>query len=307
MYNPLHIVRTSIHRGIALVVATFLRPGATYDRANFRLWERHGYHVTPKHFYSPIPDTDTLKQYRFPSSHIPGIDLQPEAQLQLLRAFMAYQDEFKHIPLHSSNEAVFSLDNDAFTGIDPLVYYCMLRHFKPKTVIEIGSGHSTLLGAQATQANPSTHYICIDPWPRSFIAKGVGSVEFIKERVETLDLGLFSALQPGDILFVDSSHVVRTASDVCFIILELLPRLPAGVIIHFHDIFLPYEYPKEWVIQQQRFWTEQYLLQAYLAENKLVEVLLANQYLVRQHETAVKAVFAHASHIDGASFWIRKR
>ena len=107
-------------------------------------------------------------------------------------------------------------------------------------------------------------------------------------------------------LFIDSSHVIRTAGDVCFIFLEVLPRLAPGVIVHVHDIFLPFDYPKDWLITQQRFWTEQYLLQAYLTENPHAEVLLASHYLSVVHPREVKRAFPGALHIHGGSFWFRK-
>ena len=150
------------------------------------------------------------------------------------------------------------------------------------------------------------HYVCIDPWPREFISRGVPGIEFIRKKVEDLDLDLFQQLQENDILFVDSSHVVRTAGDVCFEILEMLPRLAKGVIVHFHDIFLPFEYPKDWIVGQHRFWTEQYLLQAYLAENNHVEVLFANHFLSKEYEEEVRQNFPKALWIDGGSFWTRK-
>lgn len=299
--------RKYMHRAAAHIVATILRPGAVYDSENFRLWERNGYHITPSHFYYPIPDTRDLENKAFQPSELPGIDLRTEYQFELItRMFSRFSSEYNAFPTKSFDPTVFYLDNDAFAGIDPYIYYCMIRNFKPRTIIEVGSGHSTLLGAQAARANDSTRYICIDPWPRQFIARGVPDIELIQCRVEDVDMGMFRHLQSNDILFIDSSHVIRTAGDVYFMFLEVLPRLPSGVIIHIHDIFLPFEYPKDWLINQQRFWTEQYLLQAYLAENNHAEVLFASHYFSTTHPHEVKQVFPKALHIDGGSFWIRK-
>ena len=182
----------------------------------------------------------------------------------------------------------------------------MIRHFKPETVLEVGSGHSTLLGAQACRLNESTRYLCIDPWPRDFIAGGVPGTELIREKVENLGIELFQQLQRNDILFVDSSHVIRTASDVCFIILEVLPRLAEGVIVHFHDIFLPFEYPKEWIVERRLFWTEQYLLQAYLTENNRAKVVFANHFMSETYTEEVRQTFPNALWIGGGSLWIVK-
>ena len=237
----------------------------------------------------------------------PGIDFRPEDQLSLLaESFTQFSQEYNAIPIKPTGSTSFYLDNDAFIGIDPYIYYCMIRQFKPNTVVEVGSGHSTLLGVQASQASNSTRYICIDPWPREFIARGVPGIEFIRQKVEDLDIDLFLALKQNDILFVDSSHVVRTGGDVNFILLEVLPRLAPGVIVHFHDIFLPYDYPKEWIVQQQRFWTEQYLLQAYLTENNHVEVLFSTYFISKRHREEIHQTFPNALWIGGSSFWIRK-
>lgn len=288
------------------LTASILRPGATYIPENFKLWERRGYHVTPVHFYSPIPDTREMERREFRSSACTGIDLRATTQLGLLRDFSRFAPEYDALPRAPVDNGGFYLQNDAFQGIDPHVYCCMQRHFQPKTIIEVGSGYSTLLGAQIARHN-DTRYLCIDPWPRDFVSKGIAGVEFIKSRVEDLDVSLFTQLQANDILFVDSSHVVRTASDVCFLILEVLPRLKAGVIVHFHDIFLPFEYPKEWITKNHSFWTEQYLLQAYLSDNTHAEVLFANHFMATTYPTEIRATFSRVMWANGASFWIRKR
>jgi hypothetical protein len=202
---------------------------------------------------------------------------------------------------------LFYLDNDAFGGVDPHIYYCILRHFRPRTVVEIGSGFSTLLGAQASERNSTTRYICVDPWPRSFVGAGIPGVEHIQKRVEELDAGFFEQLQEGDVLFIDSSHVVRTAGDVCFLVLDVLPRLASGVIIHFHDIYLPFDYPDELIIERQMFWTEQYLLQAYIADNSRVEVLFATNFVACECPEELQRVFPRALWWGGGSFWMRKR
>ena len=300
-------IKRYIHRFVSHMVAVTLRPGAVYDRENFRLWERRGYHITPIHFYYPIPDTRELELKNFQISELPGINMRQEFQLKLMKeTFAGFSEEYNRLPARPNNSKHFYLDNDAFTGIDPFVYYCMIRHFQPKTIIEVGSGHSTLLGAQACRLGQATRYVCIDPWPREFISGGVPGVELICEKVEDQDIEFFQQLRPNDILFVDASHVVRTAGDVCFIILEVLPRLASGVVVHFHDIFLPFDYPRELVIEQQRFWSEQYLLHAYLAENDSVEVLFASQFISTKYAEETRKTFPNALSIGGASFWIRK-
>jgi hypothetical protein len=307
MKNFIGAIKRFLHKVIAYIVAIILHPGAIYSFENFRLWEKRGYHITPLHFYYPIPDTRELEIKDLPISELPGINMRPEFQLKLMKeTFSRFSEDYKKFLVEPTNSNHFYLDNDAFTGIDPFIYYCMIRHFQPSTIIEVGSGHSTLLGAQACHITPSTRYISIDPWPREFISKGVPGVELLCQRVEDLDVEFFQQLKPNDILFIDSSHTIRTSGDVSFLVLEVIPRLASGVVIHFHDIFLPYDYPKEWLIEQQRFWTEQYLLQAYLSENDHVEVLFASQFVTTKYPREVWQAFPNALSIGGASFWMRK-
>ena len=297
--------RRYTHRAIAYLVSIVLRPEALFDRFNFRLWQKRGYHITPIHFYYPIPDTRQLSAYPDPSES-PGIDFRPEFQLRLLReVFPCFAAEYAGFPATPSEAGTFYLGNGSFDGIDPHVYYALIRHFKPKTVIEVGSGYSTLVGVQASRMNGATRYLCIDPWPRADIA-GVPGVELLRRKVEETNIEVFLTLGRNDILFVDASHVVRTGGDVCFIILEVLPRLAEGVIVHFHDIFLPFEYPREWLLERHLFWTEQYLLQAYLADNSRVEVLFASNYISKKYPREVQEAFPGAVWHGGGSFWIRK-
>lgn len=300
-------VKRYTHRLLAYLVAIILRPGSVHNPENFKLWERRGYHILPIHFYYPIPNTLDLDKKIFQPSELPGMDLRPMFQLRLMKeAFTKFSQEYESFPTEPINSGIFHLDNDAFGGIDPFIYWCMIRHFQPSTILEVGSGHSTLLGAQACSLNKATRYLCIDPWPREFISEGVHGVKLIREKVEDIDLALFLQLRRNDILFIDSSHVIRTAGDVCFLLLEVLPRLTKGVIIHFHDIFLPFDYPKEWIVERQRFWTEQYLLQSYLAENDHVEVLFTSHFISKRHTEDVRQAFPNALWIGGGSFWIRK-
>ena len=125
--------------------------------------------------------------------------------------------------------------------------------------------------------------------------------------MEDLDLEFFSQLDSGDILFIDSSHTVKIGGDVNYLFLEVLPRLKPGVIVHVHDIFLPFDYRRDWVMDELRFWTEQYLLQAFLSFNSEFEVLMANGYLAHRYVEDLKATFVNSPWWGGGSFWIRRR
>jgi hypothetical protein len=304
--------RRLIHRTIAHLVSIILRPGAVYDRYNFRLWEKRGYHITPVHFYYPIPDTAELEvTYPTPTT-VPGIDLRPEFQLSLLEeVFPQFSGEYNSFNHALQKKGEFYLDNDSFQGIDPHVYYSMIRYYKPDTIIEIGSGNSTVLSTHALDKNgKQARLVVIDPWPRDFTKQFISSkaykLEHIEQKIEDVDLELFSNLKENDLLFIDGSHVIRTGGDVCFMLLQILPQLPKGVIIHVHDIYLPFEYPKEMILDRLLFWTEQYLLQAYLSENSHAEVIFGSHYMSVVYPAVVKKAFPQALSWQGGSFWIRK-
>jgi len=122
----------------------------------------------------------------------------------------------------------------------------------------------------------------------------------IKSKVERLPLSTFDEL---DLLFIDSSHVVRIGGDVLYEILDILPRQKIGALIHIHDIFFPHHYPKEWVLKRRTFWTEQYLVQAFLAFNSAFEIIWSATMMASEREREMKAIFPQ---LDGDSLWLRR-
>jgi hypothetical protein len=277
----------------------------------FRLWERHGFHVTPVHFYQPIPDTQSLPETLWNRpSELAGIDMNDSMQLDLLRNhFPKFRAEYDQFPAEPTDGPVrFHFNNGLFDGTDALVAYCMVRHFQPRLIIEVGSGFSSLVAAEAVARNGKSELICIEPFPLDFLRKGVpGLHSLIQKRVEDIDLEFFSQLCCNDILFIDSSHTVRIGGDVNYLFLEVLPRLKPGVIVHIHDIFFPFDYRRDWVRDELRFWAEQYLLQAFLTFNSQFEVLMANGYLGHRYMEDLKATFANSPWWGGGSFWMRRR
>jgi Methyltransferase domain len=276
----------------------------------FRRWERRGFHVTPVHFYQPIPDTQSLSEslWKRPSE-LPGIHMNESMQLELLRkSFAKFRDEYEQLPVTSPGKgSPFYVNNNLFGGVDALVAYCMARHFQPQLMIEVGSGFSSLVLGQAAEKNKTSGLICIEPFPREFLRERVpGLRSLIEEKVQDIELDFFSQLDSGDILFIDSSHTVKLGGDVNYLFLEVLPRLRPGVIVHVHDIFLPFECRRDWVHDELRFWTEQYLLQAFLVFNSEFEVLMANSYLKHYHEEDLKAAFPMLDNWHGGSFWMRR-
>lgn len=284
--------------------------------SGFRMMERVGIHVVPNHFYAPIPDTREIPDHYWERpSELVGIDLSENTQLALLEEFRGkYKSEYDQFSDPKSSPIRFSLPNRSFGPVDAEVLYCMIRHFKPNTVMEIGSGNSTLLSAEAILRNSretgnSANLIAIEPYPNRILEKGVpGLTRLIKAPVQEVPLSEFERLQENDILFIDSSHVLKAASDVQYEYLEIVPRLKKGVIVQFHDIFLPFSYPKSWLVDELRFWNEQYILQALLSFNRSFAVLWAGSYMNRTHPEALNRAFRSYSSNIGipGSFWIRR-
>ena len=274
----------------------------------FRLWEEHGFHVTPVHYYSPIPDSQHLNPDIWDRpSEVPGLDLNSTMQLYFLHeVFPRFRSEYERIPIDSSVAGDgFYLHNGRFQDTDPLIAYCIVRHFKPRRIVEVGGGYSTLLLEHASKNNGNTELFIIEPYPEDMLHAYASNL--IQKKVEDVDLAFFQSLESGDCLFIDSSHVVKTGGDVNFLFLEVLPRLKPGVLVHIHDIFFPFEYPREWITEQRRFWTEQYLLQAFLSFNIEFEVLVSSNYLQTYHSAELEQIFPLTKPWQGGSFWMRRK
>jgi hypothetical protein len=209
----------------------------------------------------------------------------------------------------------FNFQNEYFAGLDASLYYALIRDLKPARVIEIGAGYSTRIADKALCMNRSEgrpgELVCIEPYPEARLTAACLEITLIQKRVEDVSLDLFTTLNAGDILFIDSSHAVKFRSDVCREFLEILPGLKAGVWIHVHDIFFPHDYPAEWLVKQRISFTEQYLLEAFLAYNSSFSVQAANYWLCLDHLETVRALcptFLQPGEIHGrGSFWMRKQ
>ena len=255
-----------------------------------------GYHIRPIHYYEPLPDFRSITAEQTTRRHTyPGIDFRWEEQLALVSELAPYSEELR--------ELEFDFDNGYFTGLDATVYYSLIRHLRPQRVIEIGSGYSTQIANKALTRNGTGKLTCIEPYPERL--NGLqGRIELITKRVEEIDVDFFSSLSANDILFIDSSHVVKFGSDVCYAFLEILPILKPGVWIHVHDIFFPYDYPAEWLINQRQALNEQYLLEAFLSFNKNFSVQLANHWLHLDYPNDAARLWTKA--LSGSSFWMKR-
>lgn len=288
------------------------------DKQYFRLWERKGFHITPVHYYEPIPDTTTLKDDLWKKqSELVGVNINERGQINLLSLFSSrFKGEYDSFPRNKTSIPYqYYVNNGGFESVDGEILYCMIRHFKPKKIFEIGSGNSTWLSAQAVlknreeDASYECEFVAIEPYPNEILKEGFpGFSKLFPKEVQDIPLSEFEKLRENDIIFIDSSHVLKIGSDVQYEYLEILPRLDKGVLIHAHDIFLPAEYPKEWVLKQYWFWTEQYLLQAFLTCNESFEVLWAGSYMHLKHPDKLEAAFSSYKRGERwpGSFWMRK-
>jgi len=276
----------------------------------FRLAQQHGYHILPNAFYTPIPDTDKLPAALWDEpSAMPGVAMNDERQLELaLQVFPRYKGELEQFPLQPDDDPyAYFQDNDYFVGMDAIALHCLLRHFQPRRVIEVGSGFSTRITCQALRLNGGGELICVEPYPNPVLRSLPGIQQLIEKPVQELPLSHFTSLQAGDILFIDSTHTVKIGSDVNYLVLEVLPRLQQGVLVHFHDIFLPREYPQGWITQTLMFSNEQYLLQAFLAFNAAFEVEFSSAYLTVQYAERLSEQFGSFFRWnEGCSLWLRK-
>jgi hypothetical protein len=272
------------------------------------------------HYYSPVPDIADLRQRQVWNrrSDLAGIDFQPDQQVQLLRSLGSkYGHECNWSFAPSDNKLEFFTENNSFSFGCAASLHSLLRYYKPGKVFEIGSGNSSLVFSGALTRNASEGHTCdysiIDPYPSPLLQHGLpGLTRVMSQRVELIEPSIFESLGVNDILFIDSGHTVRTGSDVNFLFLEVLPRLAPGVIVHVHDIGLPYEYPEVYFTNPsfRMFWTESYLLQAFLVFNSKFEVLLALNYLMRDRKQEFAQAFpkydpSRHKAISG-SFWMQR-
>jgi len=265
---------------------------------SFRALQRLGITVTPNHFYWPVPDVADLKAREWRTDSLPvGFELNLDKQVSLVRQLiMRYESELSFPD--SAPPGEYHYNNGLFETVDAEMAYCLVRHFKPARIIEVGGGFSTRILSAALRANRLAGELdgeltTIEPFPSPEL-KSITNL--ISKRIQDVDMDLFLSLQSGDILFLDSSHVVSVGSDVVREYLEILPRLAAGVIVHVHDIFFPSDYPRDAVISNFCFWSEQYLLQAFLAFNPHFEVLWSSSAMQRYYPEVLMQNFPRWNH-----------
>src|SRR5215813_6428814 len=221
---------------------------------------RHTFRFVPAgHFYSPLPSLDDIKRdagrlYGPPPTKLPGIDLNEDAQLALLGEITRYYRELP-FPAEKSTARRYYFENPFYSYSDAIFLYGMLRHAAPKRIVEVGSGHSSgvMLDTDELFLGGRVDFTFIEPYPDRLLSllkpADAGRVKILTQRVQDAGLEPFLALKSNDILFIDSSHVLKIGSDVHYLLTEVLPRLRPGVYVHVHDVFYPFEYPEEWLVE----------------------------------------------------------
>jgi predicted O-methyltransferase YrrM len=272
-------------------------------------------HVPPGHFYSPIADLKEVEAFAArvfdPDRRtLPAIDLREKEQLALAETLARY---YLELPFgETKREGLrYFYGNDLFCHSDAIFLYAMMRHFRPKRIIEAGSGFSSavMLDTNDLFFGGAIHLEFIEPHPGRLYSlltpKDCANCVVHEKKLQEMPVDYFRQLEAGDILFIDSSHVTRVAGEVNYYMFEILPALRPGVLVHIHDIFNGFEYPKQW-IYTGKSWSEAYLLRAFLEYNAAFEVLLFNTYLAHFHPDFFHQHMPLCLQNTGGSIWLRK-
>jgi hypothetical protein len=271
-----------------------------------------GWELLRRDVSSPVPEVPGADGPAWTrSSALAGIDLDPARDLAFLRTELApFVAEFSEARPSGLGNG-FELWNDYYQAVDAEVLYAMVRYLRPRRILEIGSGHSTLVTAAACVMNAAedrrADFTAVDPAPRTRVAVP-GLTRLDARPAETLPLETFLELDDGDVIVVDSSHVVKLGGEVNRLVLDVLPRLRPGVVVHFHDVFWPFEYPRAWYLRGE-YPNEQYLLQAFLSGNAGYRILFAAHAVSRAHrrelEELVPSLRERPAH-GPAAVWLRR-
>jgi predicted O-methyltransferase YrrM len=271
--------------------------------------------VAPGHFYSPIPSADDIAAHRRglgwgTPRELPGIELREEAQLTLLARLRRYYPDQPWSP-EARPDLRYYFENDYFSYADAIFLHCMLRDLRPRRIVEVGAGFSTaaMLDTLERFLDADVQLTCVEPHPErleSLTRLGDETrLDLIRKTTQEVPREPFSELGRDDLLFVDSTHVSKLRSDVNRLVLDVLPSLAAGVVVHFHDVFWPFEYPPAWV-EENRAWNEMYLLRAFLCFNPAFEIVLFNHLIGTRHREVLARDFPLCTRNIGGSLWLRR-
>jgi len=273
--------------------------------------------VPPGHFYSPIVDPNeaeralvAIERAAVPDS-IPGIAIDRAEMVATWHSLLPFitRSAFPRAPTKGFR---YAYENPSYSWGDGAMLQAMIRRYRPKRIIEVGSGWSSACiidTAEQYLAEPCS-LTFIDPHQdllRGLVGDAVSGVRCFECGVQDVPLDIFQELGRNDILFIDSTHVLRTGSDVCFELFDVLPRLASGVVVHIHDIFWPFEYPRSWAIDENRSWNEIYAVRAFLTDNKNWDIVMFNDYLAKLERVTIEATWSPFLENSGGALWLRRR
>jgi len=278
-----------------------------------KILDRHTW-VPPGHYYSPIVNLDELRAHAdrvFDRSRVPSaIDMNEARQLALLNALGKLAQD---LPFQDTKRdgLYYYYENPSYSYGDAVVLASMIRHARPKRIVEFGCGFSSCVILDVNRCFFSSEIECsfVDPYPellRNLVGEDYGSLRVVRSRAQEIDLALVEALEANDILFVDSTHVSKAGNDVNFHFFEVLPKLNPGVYVHFHDIFYPFEYPEAWFFEENRSWNEIYVLKAFLMYNRCFKIEFFNNFLAQKFPELVSSALPQFGRNSGGAIWLRK-
>ena len=269
-----------------------------------KVLQEHGTTITRADFYGELPLISEVERTFAESTNLVLDDVFGENKvlLEVLKELTVYSIEFDP-PKKATSRNEFAWDHGPFSYSDAMAYYSMIRKHKPRTIVELGCGSSTLVAVKALERNGGGRLIAIEPFPSEFLRE-IKTIDLLTIPAQKLDLTtLETLLFDGDFLFIDTTHAVRHNSDVLHIYLRLLPYIQKNIIVHVHDVYLPGPLPIHMMRDQQVHWNEQYLLYAYLLRNPSVRVLYGSAYHNERNPEALSMFMHERCSPGGASFW----
>ena len=293
----------------AIILKIFRKLGPRRLPKNTKLLKIIGIYPLRDHYYEPQFKYDTFDEDASKNRVLCGLDLRPDHQIRLLNE-MNYQDDFENF-LSDQNkkesDLAFNFDNGMINTGDAEFLYNYIRHLKPSKVIEIGCGSSTKIISSALRTNnKNSEHICIEPYEQKWLEK-MSDIKVYRTPLEKVKSDVFDILEENDLLFIDSSHIIRPQGDVLKEYLEIIPALSKGVHIHVHDIFTPNDYPKSWLDEHMLFWNEQYILEALLTNTNTYEIVAALNFLKNNYYSEFKKVCPYITpDREPGSFYFKK-
>jgi len=267
--------------------------------------------IVPANFYSNVPlisDIENSFEYRSSGAEIYNGGLfSRESICDFIDSISSYSEEFNP-PSNGNRENPegFYWLNPAFSYSDAMSYYCVLRHFKPDHVLEVGSGFSTFIADEAIKKNGVGKITLVEPYPKEFLRRLESVDKIIESFVQDIPVSDFLDLvESSDVWFIDSTHTVKIGSDCLYLYLKVMPEVSTDIVVHTHDVFLPFGMRKQDALDKHIYWTEQYLLYAYMLDNPKIEILFGSAYVNQVLPKAMEKLMANKYPGGGGSIWYR--